>query len=275
MGGPQLSPDKIPPVIHGVQGDDAELCFYYNSPEEILPGGAQFNQIQGMSMAACFDCRLQALEESFTVPPDSIAAAMEAEYVNFQADNDPNDGDGCEMILGILMDYVAPFDGRTFPPSDTPLKLACVDMHVGETAPGCDCLPVEFCDGINGRGKVPIRNLYSAENQSFVPCLMSTAVCVSGNMLFLRGDCNRDTRTNIVDAIAVITHLFAAGADKFTPTCSDACDSNDDGKLDIADPISLLNWLFLSGKEPPAPGASKPGADPTTDPLTCSPGACP
>jgi hypothetical protein len=83
---------------------------------------------------------------------------------------------------------------------------------------------------------------------------------------FIRGDCNGDNGTNIVDAIYELAYMFAGGQ---IPPCFSACDVNDDGGLNIVDAVSLLNYLFVAGSPvPPAPFPAS-GPDPTPDTLTC------
>ncbi len=86
---------------------------------------------------------------------------------------------------------------------------------------------------------------------------------------FRRGDVDGNGGLDIADAIQVLSHLFAGGAN---PACEDAADANDDGGLDIADPIGILAYLFQSASPPPAPGPTECGADPTADALDCPAG---
>jgi hypothetical protein len=269
-GGPRLDVSRQRPIpIGGGPGDRRELSFYYHSPEDHQPGHAQFDHLQGVTMVLCYDCNLEVLEDTFRIPPDTMTAALEADYVAFQADNDPDDGDGCEMILGILIDVVPPYDGKTLPPTPWPLKLAAVDVRIRENAPCSTCLPVEFCDGANGRGRIPLRNLYAAENHSFPACTESCRICVLGEARFIRGDCNSTGSVNIADPAAIIGFLFLPVAWQFEPPCLDACDANDDGRVDLADAMTVLIYLFRFGPEPPPPGPHRPGPDPTPDKLGC------
>lgn len=268
-GGPKLGTNKKPLPIRGAPGDSVELSFYYCSPEDNKPGHPQFDQLQGLSIAVCYDCRLECIESSFRTPPDTMTDALKAEFVSFQCDNDPADGDGCELILAILIDVLEPFDGRTFPPTDVPLKLGTVEMKVSDEVSCGTCLPVRFCDGINGRGLINTKNLYAAENQSFKACTEDCEICVVGSSGFRRGDCNSDGKTNLSDAAAIVYRLLSMDPSGFEPPCLDACDANDDGRLDLADAIKILAWLFQRAEPPPAPGPLRAGKDPTPDNLSC------
>ncbi|HLU49310.1 MAG TPA: lamin tail domain-containing protein, partial [Planctomycetota bacterium] len=86
---------------------------------------------------------------------------------------------------------------------------------------------------------------------------------VSG--IFVRGDFDGSSVTNLTDAIGMLGYLFLSGD---PPSCPDAADVDDDGSLLLNDPIYLLNYLFLSGSMPPAPHPT-PGVDPTPDGFDC------
>ena len=83
-------------------------------------------------------------------------------------------------------------------------------------------------------------------------------------VLFIRGDSNRDGGCDIGDAINVLSFLFVGGF----CSCMDACDCNDDGQVNIADAICKLGFLFSGGPPPPSPHPEC-GPDPTPDNLDC------
>lgn len=87
----------------------------------------------------------------------------------------------------------------------------------------------------------------------------------SSGPVFLRGDATRDGAVDLLDAVAILRHLFH-GAGPID--CPDAADANDDGRVDVADPVAVLRYIFQRGPElpPPFPGA---GPDPTPDGLSC------
>ena len=87
-----------------------------------------------------------------------------------------------------------------------------------------------------------------------------------GEPAFRRGDANGDGRVDISDAVALLGCLFRGDP---CGTCEDASDVNDDGGLDIADPVTALDAIFRGGAQPPSPGTSNCGEDPTEDGLGC------
>ncbi|MBT6542449.1 MAG: hypothetical protein HOM39_12910, partial [Planctomycetes bacterium] len=88
---------------------------------------------------------------------------------------------------------------------------------------------------------------------------------------FIRGDADADGAINLVDAIAILIHLFSGG----TIPCNDAADFDDDGALSLPDPIGLLDYMFSNGPAPPPPFPAC-GIDLTVDALECdSFAACP
>jgi hypothetical protein len=289
-GGRRQDAAGMPGAVQGSIGATAEVCLFVKSPEDNASGHAQFDHIQGFSMALTFCCEINA-RESLDIS-GTIVEAIGAEFVSIQADNDPADGDGCELIIGVLVDALPPFDGQTIPPLPNLQRVGCVTFEIDEDATCGECCPIQFEDGVNGRGKVPIKNLISVENVSRSPQLMNCEVCIVGEEQFFRGDCNfsrmGSMAVDIADAAAVVSFLFLPGTWKFQPPCLDACDCNDDGRIDLADAVCILQYLFQFGRFPPAPGPgiemtqdpnpnmvrpSPPGTDPTADKLDCAGGA--
>jgi len=88
---------------------------------------------------------------------------------------------------------------------------------------------------------------------------------------FVRGDANDDRRTDIADAVWIITELFLDGQ---ATTCDDATDANDDGFADSSDVIYIINYQFVDGPAPPAPSLDC-GSDATSDSLGCDSSSCP
>lgn len=270
MGSNQRGEGGSPLSIRGFPNERVEVFFYYNSPEDGIPGPEQSDHLQGFSMVFCYDCRLSCVEESFRIPPEAITSVVSADFVEFQCDNDPADGDGCEMLLAMLVETMPPFRGDTLPPTTQPLMVGSVQFEVDSRVRCGDELPIEFCDGVNVRGRVPLQNIYSAANQSLSAQTVDSQVFINAATLFQRGDCNSDNRVNISDPISVVMATILVEEFDFVPACEDACDGNDDGVLDIGDAVYLLQWLFRGGPIPPAPGPFIFGRDPTEDALDCA-----
>ena len=281
-----------PGPIEGSIGSSVEVCFFIRSPEDNQLGQAQFDHIQGFSMALTYCCDLVSVPSEVLDISGTIVEAIGAEFVSVQADNDPNDGDGCELIIGVLVDALPPFDGQTIPPLPNLQRIGCVKFAIADKAASCGkCCDIKFTDGVNGRGKVPIKNLISVENVSRGPQTTNCKICIVGKERFFRGDCNfsraGSMSVDIADAAAVVSFLFLPGTWKFQPPCLDACDCNDDGRVDLADAVCILQFLFQEGRFPPAPGPglemttdanpnsvkpSPAGVDPTPDKLDCKGG---
>jgi hypothetical protein len=267
------------PDVTASRTDSVKITFYIKNLEDNLLGHAQFDHLQGFSMSVQYDCRLTC-REAIDIR-GTILEAIGAEFVSIQCDNDPADGDLCELVIGVLVDALPPFDGATIPPLPGPQSIGCVTFDIDEDAQCGDKLPLLFVDGLNGRGRVPIKNLVSAENHSRGPQLMPCEVCVVEEERFFRGDCNFSLMgmmaVNIADAAAVVSFLFLPGSWNFQPPCLDACDCNDDGRIDLADTVCILQFLFQFGRFPPAPGPgfdeniveTPRGPDPTDDKLDC------
>ncbi|RTZ92262.1 MAG: hypothetical protein DSY81_08760 [Bacillota bacterium] len=245
----------------GFPGQEIEFCFFYSDPND---------NIQGVQMAVCYD-DLILIEGTFTIE-GSIADELGAEFVNYQIDNDDNDGDGRELVAGILMDALPPFENQQLPSTVEPLMIACVQAEVDSGAACGDSFSIDFCDGINGNGMVPINNLVVIEYQSVQSFERFGATYeIIPVPAFQRGDCNTDTKVDLADAATVIALQFQG----YEVGCLDACDANDDSVINLADSVYLLNFLFKFGPTPPAPGPYTPGADPTEDDLDCTlPASC-
>ncbi|NCF55422.1 MAG: hypothetical protein GWP41_04050 [Planctomycetia bacterium] len=108
--------------IPGAQG---QLNVNYSDPDD---------NIQGFTLTVCYDCELTLNQESWTFE-DSILDEVGVEYLAVQVDDDPQDGDGCELIVGILLDALPPFDGQTLPQSEDLLKVGSMTVEIDETAP--------------------------------------------------------------------------------------------------------------------------------------------
>lgn len=245
----------------GFPGQDIEFCFFYSDPDDNL---------QGVQIAVCYD-DLLLVDGTFSIE-GTIADELGAEFVNYQIDNNDNDGDGRELIAGILMDALPPFENQQLPTTVEPLMIACIDAEVDGGAVCGESFSIDFCDGINGNGQVTINNMAVINYQSIQNFLLVGATYeIIPVPAFLRGDCNTDVQVDLADAATVIASQFQG----FEVGCLDACDANDDSIINLADSVFLLNFLFLFGPTMPDPGPYVAGPDPTDDDLDCAlPAAC-
>jgi hypothetical protein len=267
--------------------DTVQVGFWYQFPPDAIlddlddmAGADQIHQIQGMSIAVCYDASKLSCLGTYTLA-GTITEAIGAEFVNVHCqDADPSEPSRPgELVIGILTDALPPFEGQYLPPSSDWLKLLCVDFKVACDAPCNECIAITFCDGANGAGNVPIRNLASVWNHSWPMQTFSTEICVLAEPKFVRGDCNFNgidhlpstgkDAVDIADAAAVLSYLFQTGDWRFAPPCMDSCDANDDGRVDLADSVFILRYLFKFDRKPPEPFESSPGFDPTDDRLGC------
>jgi hypothetical protein len=67
---------------------------------------------------------------------------------------------------------------------------------------------------------------------------------------FLRSDANGDGRSDVADAIWMLTEQFLNGP---ANNCAGAKDANHDGSFNVADPTWVINYQFTDGAPPPAP----------------------
>ncbi len=291
--------------------------WYRNPPNPYATdeGQNQLEHIQGLSMAVQFDTTCIWCDGTYSLA-GTITEAVGAEFVNVLCENRTDDigsddtagVDDGELIVGILVDAVAPFDGKDLPPTNDYLKVVCVDFHV--TAPSGVCqqckdpvvlhLP-KYPDGAdvigpNGVESPVIRNVatirtrietapgvWTTIQESVIPKqYVDGTVTILNEPVFVRGDCNwsqyvrDDAHTqfavDISDAAAVISFLFYDDTWQFLAPCLDACDANDDGRIDLADAVYILRYLYKFGNQPPAP-FPEPGIDASKDRLDCQAGS--
>lgn len=222
-------------------GETADVEFFYSDPT---------SNLAGYTIAVCFDCAIPGVVGSFTID-DTFVFTIGAEFIAEQVDNDPDDGDGCELVLGILLDAAPPFDGQTMPPTAIPLKIGTFSFIIDENIPCFTDYQVDFCDGINGTGLIIQNNAVVIDQASVPPIsLLENIVTVPADSLFVRGDTNNDGIHNAADIVYIMNFLFQDGPDF---QCKDAADTNDDGVINITDPVFLALYLFLNGLPLPAP----------------------
>ncbi len=94
----------------------------------------------------------------------------------------------------------------------------------------------------------------------------------AGRVEFIRGDADADGKTDISDAVRVLSFLFF---DSTSLPCPPSGDVDDNGVLEITDPVRLLTFLFADGEPLPLPGPAACAEDPTPDwSAACSYNSC-
>ncbi len=99
----------------------------------------------------------------------------------------------------------------------------------------------------------------------------------SGEVSFLRGDCNADgSIAGVTDALVLLSFNFSGTR---APACLAACDVNGDGGISgVTDAVYLLSFSFSGGSAPVAPVPEcGPGLLAGDEALGCEspPEACP
>ncbi|MGA1201823.1 MAG: hypothetical protein ACO4BJ_02460 [Planctomycetota bacterium] len=221
-------------------GEVATVGIHYQDPS---------SNIQGFTLTLCYDPILNGVPNSFAVSP--LLSGIGAEFVSAQVDDLETDGDGKEVIIGILLDAAPPFGAQTAPPTDLPLEIGTVQFQVPSDLDCFTCLDIVFCDGINGNGNVSLSNRVVIEAESIQPvALVAGQICVPRHALFIRGDANNDTWIDIGDTIYILSYLFLLGEE---PKCLDAADADGDDYLTITDAVYLNLYIFQGGISPPTP----------------------
>jgi hypothetical protein len=291
-----IDPETLEPtVVEAPVGSLGRAVIGYRAPTldrlgiPVPPGGNGSRRVsaQGFSLGFSFDCAAVRVGESLDIT-DTILDALEVDFVAVQADNSGDDGDGCSLVISVLVDSVPPFEGGVIPGLSARQPVGAIEVGLRE---GTECgseHEIIAEDGVNGTGRVPVFNLIAVDNLPYSAAVRPIAIRAVEVERFFRGDCNFTRRSRgldpveIADAAAVISFLFRTGIFRFDPPCVDACDSNDDGRVDLADALAILEFLFVPGSEfLPAPGPGfdlsiqriGPGVDPTPDPLDCAAGS--
>lgn len=89
--------------------------------------------------------------------------------------------------------------------------------------------------------------------------------------IFLRGDCDGDSRLVLTDAIFLLSYNFLGGKE---PPCLAACDADGGGHVvgEVQDAVYIINHLFLGGPPPPDPYPAC-GPEPEPPVLSCETGS--
>lgn len=136
--------------------------------------------------------------------------------------------------------------------TEAPFNLREDGMTIDVIAPGCES---EGCVAVivsTARGSAEVADGFCYTDQE-------------PEMLFLRGDADRDRAIGLTDAVFVLNYLFVAGRQ---PGCMDSADIDNNSSVELSDAIFVLNYLFLGGRPPPAP-FEECGEDTGKDELSC------
>ena len=237
QGGLLEGEEVIP--ISAAPGVTVEYLFFYTDPI----GG-----IQGLQIAACTDCTAEFVSGSWS----AIGYALdEAEFLNVTYDIDSQDGDGCQITLGVLLDSLPPFDNATLPVTTVPIALGSVQIAIDSDAAPLSCLPIEFCDDIDGAGGPLVSNLVIIESEGLFNFTRTDGlICLDLGIQFRRGDINQDATIDLADPILIL--LYLKGQASPSP-CTAAADSDGNGTIELNDPLILLQYLFINGSPPTTP----------------------
>ena len=171
------------------------------------------------------------------------------------------------FVVGFIPDLL--FAEQSLPPHSSE-PVVFVDGHIPESAPPASVAVLEPVNLEGGYGPSALRNELThqggARLVSTEPRLEAALLEIVGDVVFFRGDANRDNTVDLADVQFTLGYLFLGTA---TPPCLDAADSNDDGQINVADPVATLGFLFLGAGDLPQPNSSR-GFDPTLDNLDCA-----
>jgi len=166
------------------------------------------------------------------------------------------------LTAQVLLDAVGPFASQTIP-AGTDTTIARPVFAVAPTVVEGETRSISFVDGL---GSPAVVNTLRIDGLDQPPVTDGATITFLSQPSFIRGDCNGDNTSNIVDAVFELAYMFAGG---LPPPCFKACDVNDDAALNIVDAVGLLYYLFVPASPPPAMPFPTAGPDPTPDALTC------
>lgn len=104
----------------------------------------------------------------------------------------------------------------------------------------------------NTLGDPAVTNVMVVSGASLPPELSDATISLEAVSVtaYLRSDANADRRTDIADAIWMLSEQFLNGP---ANNCDGAKDANGDGIYNVADPLYVINYRFTDGPAPPAP----------------------
>ncbi len=101
-------------------------------------------------------------------------------------------------------------------------------------------------------GSPPVTNVMVVAGSSIPATFSDATITLEAVSVtpFLRSDANADERTDIADAIWMLSEQFLSGPSN---DCDGAKDANGDGVYNVADPLYVINYRFTDGPAPPGP----------------------
>lgn len=254
--------EVVNPVIP--PGATGTLSFFYTEPD--------FN-VSALTLSVEFNGFLDLDVSTFSIT-GTIFEAVGTEYIYADVDLSIIDGDGCELVAELILDFEAPFDGQTVPATGSPLEIAHIETTVSPSAPFSSSLFVLFLDGLNGTGSTPFVNSIVVDgSQTMTGFETYACAIVTPPPEFTRGDVDGNGGVNsLVDALYLLNFGFQMGP---VPPCLDGADFDDNGIVNpLVDGVGLLAFGYSGGPSPPPPFPFC-GVDPTSDALTCAVITCP
>ncbi len=237
---------------------------FQGEPDVVVPVlGTHVLPSQGFQVAASYDGTAIVLEEISTAFTNVTTLSPEFVAINIVEDEEES-----WFTLGLVLDFLPPFDGRVLAVG-ADQRLVNLHLAIEFLAPAPATTVINLRNDLSDP---PIQNLFTVDDDGFA--LSALASLTDGEIevlpfefpppaVFIRGDSNGDSSVSILDALHMLQYFFQNGT---APACKDQADSNDDGILGIADAIVLLNYLFTGGAILPYPFPSY-GLDPTSDGL--------
>ncbi len=104
----------------------------------------------------------------------------------------------------------------------------------------------------SGLGSPPVSNVMVVAGNSLAATPNDATITLEAVSVtpYLRSDANADARTDVADAIWMLSDLFLGGP---SFNCLGANDANADGLYDMADPLHVINYQFIDGPNPAPP----------------------
>ncbi|MGE4618440.1 MAG: hypothetical protein AAEJ04_01375, partial [Planctomycetota bacterium] len=206
--------------------------------------GAPFpNTTQGFSMGLGHDANyLEATSVSLTGP---VAALDGGNGPGFAEHSLYSDG----WTLGIVYSFV----GAETISFDAPATVVEITYQTNAgTLTGDETGTTTTLSWIDTLGSPAVTNVMVVSGTSIGATPSDGAISLEPVSVtaYLRSDANADNRSDVADAIWMLSEQFLNGP---ANNCAGAKDANGDGSYNVADPTWVINYQFTDGPPPPAP----------------------